>query len=113
MTPVFRLCDDYVRRWAVLDPVRAGIDGFGEPFGAATDYGPDGIAARADLIATTLAALDATPVTSEADRQAAAYLRERMEAEAAWHQIGEPSPRRRRFLTRPSPWSEPTPTGPG
>jgi uncharacterized protein (DUF885 family) len=69
------------------------MDGAGEPFGAATDYGPDGIAARAELIAATLAALDATPVTDRqavADRQAAAFLRERLTAEAAWYQIGEP-----------------------
>jgi uncharacterized protein (DUF885 family) len=75
---------------AVLDPVTASMEGFGEPFCAATDYGPDGIAARAELIATTLAALDTTPVTSQADRQAAEYLRERMEAESAWYEIGEP-----------------------
>ena len=90
MTPVFRLCDEYVRQLAVLDPVTAGADGWGEPFGAATDYGPDGNAARAELITSTLAALGETPVTSAADRQAAAFLRERLTAEAAWHQIGEP-----------------------
>ena len=101
MTPVFRLCDQYVRQLAILDPVTAGADGWGEPFGAATDYGPGGNDARAELIAMTLAALDAllvtsaadrsaAAVTSAADRQAAAFLRERLTAEAAWHQIGEP-----------------------
>ena len=57
MTEVFRLCDDYITRWAALDPVAAGMVGLSEAFGAATDYGPDGYAAREELIAMTLAAL--------------------------------------------------------
>ena len=56
MTPVFRLCDEYVTRWAALDPVAAGMHGLIGAFGAATDYGPEGIAARAELITETLAA---------------------------------------------------------
>ena len=56
MTEVFRLCDDYLTRWAALDPVAAGMVGLSGVFGAATDYGPDGYAAREELIATTLAA---------------------------------------------------------
>ncbi len=90
MTAVFRLCDEYVTRQAVLDPVAAGMRGLTEAFGAATDYGPDGDAARAELITATLAALDRLPVTSEADRLAARYLRERLEAQQAWHETGEP-----------------------
>jgi uncharacterized protein (DUF885 family) len=90
VTPVFRLCADYVSQRAALDPVSAAVGGSDEPFRAVTDYGPDGIAARAGLIASTLSTLDATPVTSEPDRQAAALLRERLRAEAAWHEIGEP-----------------------
>src|SRR5437773_3740004 len=57
MTEVFRLCDDYLTRWAALDPVAAGMVGLSGVFGAATDYGPDGFAAREELIATTLTAL--------------------------------------------------------
>src|SRR5579875_1706850 len=90
MTPVFRLCDEYVTRWAALDPVAAGMRGLAEPFGAATDYGPDGYAAREELIAETLSALHAMTVTSERDRLAAGYLRERLEAQQAWHRAGEP-----------------------
>ena len=56
MTPVFGLCDDYVTRSGVLDPVAAGMQGLTGVFGAATDYSPDGFAARADLITATLAA---------------------------------------------------------
>jgi uncharacterized protein (DUF885 family) len=90
MTPVFRLCDDYVTRAAALDPVAAGMDGLAEAFGAATDYSPDGFAARAELIAGTLAALGEMTVTSQADRLAAGFLRERMQARLAWHETGEP-----------------------
>src|SRR5690242_19900842 len=90
MTAVFRLCDDYVTRWAALDPVAAGMRGLSEAFGAATDYGPDGYAAREELIGSTLAALGPMAVTSDADRLAAAFLRERLEAQLAWHRTGEP-----------------------
>ena len=90
MTDVFRLCEDYVARWAALDPVAAGMRGLSEAFGAATDYGPDGYAAREELISSTLAALEPLAVTSEADRLAAAFLRERLQAQLAWHRIGEP-----------------------
>jgi uncharacterized protein (DUF885 family) len=64
--------------------------GLREPFAAATDYGPDGIAARAELIAGTLAALAGTAVTCADDELAAAFLRERLTAEAAWQEAGEP-----------------------
>ncbi len=90
MTPVFRLCDEYVTRSAALDPVAAGMEGLDEAFGAATDYSPEGYAARAELIAATLAALADTAVTSQADQLAAGFLRERLEARLAWHETGEP-----------------------
>ena len=90
MTPVFLLCDEYITKQAALDPVFAGARGLSAAFGAATDYSPDGFAARQDLIVATLASLDTLPVTSEADRLAAAYLRERLTTELAWHQAREP-----------------------
>jgi uncharacterized protein (DUF885 family) len=90
MTPVFGLCDEYVTQWAALDPVGAGMEGLTGTFGAATDYGPDGVAARAELIAATLAALQPMTITSQADRLAAGFLRERLEAQLAWHQLNEP-----------------------
>ena len=90
MTPVFGLCDDYVTRWAALDPVAAGMQGITGEFGAATDYSPDGFAARADLITATLAALEPMSITTAADRLAAGFLRERLEAQLAWHALNEP-----------------------
>jgi uncharacterized protein (DUF885 family) len=89
-SPVFLLCDTYLSRWAVLDPVAAGMRGISGAFGARTDYSPDGHAARAALIARTLSALSALPVDGDADRLAALFLRERLEAQAALHAAGEP-----------------------
>jgi uncharacterized protein (DUF885 family) len=90
MTPVFGLCDHYMTRWAALDPVAAGMQGITGSFGAATDYSPDGFAARAELISQTLAVLAPMAVTSDADRLAAGFLRERLEAQLAWHHLQEP-----------------------
>ena len=89
MTPVFELCDDYVTRWAALDPVAAGMQGITGVFGAATDNSPDGVAAQAELITETLAALEPMSITSDADRLAAGFLRERLEAQLACYQLNE------------------------
>ncbi|MFJ2029267.1 DUF885 domain-containing protein [Streptosporangium sp. NPDC087985] len=89
-SPIFALCDEYVSRSAALDPVDAGMDGLDVPFAAATDYSPDGHAARAALISETLGRLTPLEPQGEADVRAAAHLRERLEAELAWHEIGEP-----------------------
>jgi uncharacterized protein (DUF885 family) len=90
MTPVFRLCEDHVVTMAKLDPVAASRRGIADTFGAATDYSPDGYAARADAIKATLAALAAAFDSGDADRLARMFITERLEAELAWHQIGEP-----------------------
>jgi len=90
MTPVFGLCEDYVTRCAALDPLAAEMHGITAAFSAGTDYGPDGVAARADLIAGTLAALRPMTIASDTDRLAASFLRERLEAQLAWHQMNEP-----------------------
>lgn len=89
-TPIFDLCDQHVQRFCELDPVAATYRGVAGDFAPGTDYGPDGHAARAGLARETLRALDALPVTGEADRLAAGHLRERLSAELAWHDAGEP-----------------------
>ncbi|GIJ43894.1 hypothetical protein Val02_07800 [Virgisporangium aliadipatigenens] len=89
MTPIFELCDEYITAWAALDPVQAEMHGIVGGAGNGTDYGPDGYRARAELIAATLGRLAPLEPTSEADRRAAAHLRERLEADAAWHETGE------------------------
>lgn len=89
MTPIFRLCDDHITQVAALDPVSAVYLGISGDFDAVTDYSPDGHAARAALVQSTLARLATLEPTSEQDVRAAAHLRERLEADAAWHAIGE------------------------
>lgn len=89
VSPVFSLCDAYLTEWAALDPVAAGSRGLSASFGAATDYSPDGHAARADLITQTLSELSTLPVRGDADRLAALFLRERLQAQAAWHVADE------------------------
>ncbi|GAA0911473.1 DUF885 domain-containing protein [Nonomuraea longicatena] len=89
MTPIFRLCDQYVVRAAELNPVDAVYMGLSGDFGQATDYSPDGHDARRDLVTQTLAELSALEPTGPEDARAAAHLRERLEAEAAAHDLGE------------------------
>jgi uncharacterized protein (DUF885 family) len=90
MTLVFRLCEDHVAAMAKLDPVSASLRGVTDAFGAATDYSPDGYAARADAIRSTLAGLAAASDQGDADRLARLFITERLEAELAWHETGEP-----------------------
>jgi uncharacterized protein (DUF885 family) len=93
VTPVFDLCARYVERSAVLDPVSASVRGIGSTFVAAGDYTVDGCAAREDLVRSTLAelaTLEAAGLAAESDLRAAAYLRERLEAQAAWYALNEP-----------------------
>jgi uncharacterized protein (DUF885 family) len=89
-TPIFELCDQHVQRSCELDPVSATYRGVTGDFAPGTDYSPDGHAARAELTRDTLRRLDALTPTDDADRLAAAHLRERLEADLAWHDTGEP-----------------------
>ncbi|MGW5680886.1 DUF885 domain-containing protein [Nonomuraea sp. NPDC003754] len=89
MTPIFRLCDEYVTRAAQLDPIDAVYLGITGDFGVATDYSPEGHAARHELTRSTLAELDTLRPTSADDRRAADHLRERLQAQAAWFETGE------------------------
>jgi uncharacterized protein (DUF885 family) len=89
-TPIFSLCDEYVQRSCELDPVAATYQGVAGEFRSGTDYTPDGHAARAELIRATLRRLAGLAPAGEPDRLAAAHLRERLEAELAWHDTGEP-----------------------
>jgi uncharacterized protein (DUF885 family) len=89
VTPVFDLCDRYINKHAALDPVAAGYRGIAVPFAAATDYSPDGYAARAELVNGTLTELATLPQDADTDRLAAGHLRERLEAESAYLASGE------------------------
>ncbi|MEV4894591.1 DUF885 family protein, partial [Nonomuraea sp. NPDC055795] len=90
MSAIFRLCEQYILRAAALDPVESVYLGIVGDFGVATDYSPDGHEARQELVRGTLAELSRLTPSSDADRRAAAHLRERLEAQAAVYAIGEP-----------------------
>lgn len=89
-TPIFQLCDEHVQRECELDPVMATYRGVATDSETGTDYSPDGHAARADLTRRTLQRLSELTPTNDADRLAAAHLRERLETGLAWHDLGEP-----------------------
>jgi len=93
VSAIFALCDEYVSRYAALDPLYAAGRGIAGDFGAVTDLGPEGIAARAQLVHDTLHTLEtltAAGALSGADRLAADHLRERLTAERDWHALDEP-----------------------
>jgi uncharacterized protein (DUF885 family) len=90
VTEVFRLADSYVDELSVLDPFTAtdlGISGHDDEV---TDYSPDGVESRADLARRTLRALGQAAIESDADRIAAAVVRDRLEAELDGHRAGAP-----------------------
>jgi uncharacterized protein (DUF885 family) len=90
-TPIFELCDQHVRRSCELDPVAATYRGVPtDGLAAGTDYRPEAHAARAELIRDTLRRLDLLTPTGDADQLAAVHLRERLAAELAAHDAGEP-----------------------
>ena len=86
---VYAVADQYVERYAALDPCSAtyfGIAGYEDKL---TDFSPDGTAARLDAARATLAALATAPVTDDADRIAAACVRDRLERELDLHDAQE------------------------
>jgi len=90
VTEVFRLSDDYVEELCALDPYTAtafGMPGRGDEV---TDYSPDGIEARVDLDRRTLRALDRASIEGEADRIAAAVMRDRLDAALEGYRAGAP-----------------------
>lgn len=88
MTALDDLADRYVDEFAALDPCLAAIMGISGQDARLTDYGPDGVAARAELARRTLAELARTPVEGDAGRVAAAVLRERLEVDVAVDEAG-------------------------
>ncbi|RLU90524.1 DUF885 domain-containing protein [Streptomyces griseocarneus] len=83
MTALNRLADRYVDELAALDPCLAAVMGIAGQEERLTDFGPQAAYARAELARRTLKALDDTPVAGEAERVAAAVLRERLATEVA------------------------------
>lgn len=77
------LTDRYVDELAALDPCLAAVMGIAGQEERLTDFGPRATRERAELARRTLRAVDGTPVAGEAERVAAAVLRERLATEVA------------------------------
>ena len=88
-SPVYRLADEYVERFAALDPLAATGEGITGHDHEMTDYSPDGAAERAEHDRATLRALAAIDITTDADRIAAEVMRERLELALTEHDAGE------------------------
>ena len=89
VTEVDRIAEAYVEAFAALDPLaatRLGIDGHES---CMTDFGPEGVEARADLARRTLLDLRATDGPTEAAPLAAAVMAERLRADLDAHDAGE------------------------
>jgi uncharacterized protein (DUF885 family) len=89
VTLVYDLAHQYVEEWARLDPIDAtgrGVVGYDTEM---TDYSPDGIQARSQLVNAYLGKLAATPIESDADRIAATVLKDRLEVDRDQHAAGE------------------------
>jgi len=90
VTEVFRLADSYVDELCALDPFTATYLGTSGHDDEVTDYSPDGVEARVDLARITLRALVDAAIESDADRIAAAVLRDRLDAEVEAYGAGAP-----------------------
>jgi len=90
VTEVFRLSDAYVEELCALDPYTATAFGMPGHADEVTDYSPDGIEARVDLDRRTLRALDRASIEGEADRIAAAVMRDRLDAALEGYRAGAP-----------------------
>ena len=74
--------------YAGLDPCAATVLGLTGHDGELTDYGPDGLAARAELDRRTLAELRTAPVASAHDRRAGRVLRDHLASSIALREAG-------------------------
>ena len=90
MTEVFVLADTYVAALCVLAPFTATYLGRPGHNDQVTDYSPDGGDARGDLDRRTLRALDDARIENDADRIAAAVMRDRLDADLEGYQAGAP-----------------------
>uniref|UniRef100_A0AAU2VC00 DUF885 domain-containing protein n=1 Tax=Streptomyces sp. NBC_00003 TaxID=2903608 RepID=A0AAU2VC00_9ACTN len=83
MTALNDLADRYVDELAELDPCLAAVMGIAGQEERLTDFSPQAAQTRAELAHRTLKAVDDTPVAGDAERVAAAVLRERLATEVA------------------------------
>jgi uncharacterized protein (DUF885 family) len=76
---VYDISDRYVDQYAEADPCGATFLGIAGHDHEMTDYSPGGMAERVQLARDTIAALDAAPQDEDADRVAAAVMRDSLQ----------------------------------
>lgn len=81
MSKVDEIAHEYLRRNSDLDPNSASGRGFLGHDRELTDYSPEGAAARGELARTTLRQVEAVTPETDADRLAAAVMRDRLQVE--------------------------------
>jgi uncharacterized protein (DUF885 family) len=89
MPDVDSISDRYVERLAALDPVGATKSGVPGHDAEMTDYSPDGIDARVELVSETLAQLAHAPRETDADRRAVDVMKERLQVIVDQYAAGE------------------------
>src|SRR6478736_5240929 len=89
VTRIYEIADDFVERYATLDPVSATGEGISGHEHELTDYSPEGSAARDALVRETLGALATTAIAGERDRIAAEMMRERLDLSVSQYEHGE------------------------
>ncbi|GAA3881000.1 DUF885 domain-containing protein [Streptomyces sedi] len=89
-----RLADEYVDALVALDPITGTFLGDPDSSGRLPDFSPRGVEAEAELARRTLARLDVAErlpgADAEGERRCARLLRERLTAELAVAEAGEP-----------------------
>ncbi len=86
---VYGIADQYVERYAALEPCGATYLGVAGHDHEMTDFSPDGIAERVQLARDTVAALDRAPQDDDDDRLAAAVQRDRLQRDIDFYDAEE------------------------
>jgi uncharacterized protein (DUF885 family) len=89
VSEIYDLSDQFVDRFAALDPVAATLEGLAGHDHEMTDYSPDGYEERNEHNRAALSALAAAAPEDERDRIAAAVLREDLETSIELYDTGE------------------------
>ena len=90
MSRIYEIANEYVERYAALDPIGATSMGIPGHDGEMTDFSPDGAEARAALDRQTLATLSAARAGNQRDRVAREVMVERLDLQLALYEAAEP-----------------------
>jgi uncharacterized protein (DUF885 family) len=86
---VYAISDRYVEQYAALEPCSATFLGISGHDHEMTDYSPAGVAERVQLARDTITALDQAPDGDDADRVAAAVMRDRLQRDINFFEADE------------------------